>query len=79
MIFLLEYDRERGELVTNTAFSNERRRDAERARIELEVRLNSEGVEREVVLLEADDEASLLRSHARYFKTLAELKALQPR
>ena len=73
MIFLIEYDRASGELVSKTLYAAEHRRSAEQARIELEVRLNAAGVDREVVLLEAEDEASLRTTHERYFKPVAEL------
>ena len=73
MIFLIEYDRVRGALVSKSLFLAERRHDAQKARIELEVSLNAAGVDHEVVLLEADDEASLRKTHERYFKSAGEL------
>jgi hypothetical protein len=39
----------------------------------MELDLNSRGVEREVVLLEAENEAALRRTHRRYFEDLAQL------
>jgi hypothetical protein len=39
----------------------------------MELDLNSQGVEREVVLLEAETEEALRRTHRRYFENLAEL------
>jgi hypothetical protein len=38
----------------------------------MELDLNRRGVEREVVLLQAVDEAALRRTHRRYFAKLAE-------
>ncbi len=73
MIFLIEYDRANGVLVSNTPFPPERRADAQTARLELEVRLNASGVDHEVVLLEAVDEDSLRRTHERYFTAADEL------
>jgi hypothetical protein len=76
MIYLIEYDRRRGHLDTFETFEDEELRTAETARLDLELRLNREGVEHEVVLLQARDEAALRRTHARYFATLRELTAL---
>ena len=73
MIFLIEYDRNRGEIVTFRTFDNSERRSAEDARLELELELNRLGTEREVVLLEASTEKALRRTHRRYFENLAEL------
>jgi hypothetical protein len=39
----------------------------------MELELNRLGIEREVVLLEADTEEALRRTHRRYFEGLAEL------
>jgi hypothetical protein len=73
VIFLIEYDRERGVLVSKTLFPAEQRPEAQKARLDLEVRLNAAGVDHEVVLLEAVDEASLRRTHQRYFSSADEL------
>jgi hypothetical protein len=73
MIFLIEYDRSQGEIITFETFSDSERRVAEDARLELEIRLNLNNVEHEVVLLEADSEEALRRTHRRYFESLTEL------
>ena len=73
MIFLIEYDRPRGEMVTFETFPDSERRVAENARLELEIRLNRDNVDHEVVLLEADSEEALRRTHRRYFENLTEL------
>ncbi|OFW12112.1 MAG: hypothetical protein A3H96_03720 [Acidobacteria bacterium RIFCSPLOWO2_02_FULL_67_36] len=73
MIFLVEYDRPSGCLISCRTFSDSRRVDAEDARIEREVALNRAGVEREIVLLEAASEDALRRTHRRYFEDLNEL------
>lgn len=73
MIFLIEYDRSLGKLVTFKEFTGERRNDAEDERLRLELDLSRRGVAHEVVLLEATSEDVLRRTHRRYFETLAEL------
>jgi hypothetical protein len=73
MIFLIEYDRNSGQIVTFKSFDDSERRKAEDARLEMELSLNRSGVEREVVLLEAATEEALRRTHRRYFEDLAEL------
>lgn len=73
MIFLIEYDRSQGRIVTFRAFDDSARREAEETRLQLELELNRFGTEREVVLLEAASEAALRRTHRRYFEDLAEL------
>ncbi|HEY0099241.1 MAG TPA: hypothetical protein VGB76_09825 [Pyrinomonadaceae bacterium] len=73
MIFLIEYDRARGEIVTFQTFNDLERQNAENARLEMELQLNRLGTEREIVLLEAATEEALRRTHRRYFEDLAEL------
>lgn len=73
MIFLIEYDRTRGEIVTFKTFDESERQTAEDARLEMELELNRLGTEREVVLLEAATEEALRRTHRRYFENLTEL------
>jgi hypothetical protein len=73
MIFLIEYDRSSGEIVTIETFADSDRHDAERERLELEIRLNRNEVNHEVVLLEAESEEALRRTHRRYFENLTEL------
>jgi hypothetical protein len=73
MIFLIEYDRPRGEIVTFKTFDASERRNAEDSRLELELELNRLGTEREIVILEAASEEALRRTHRRYFESLAEL------
>lgn len=73
MIFLIEYDRGRGEIVDLQKFSDSARMDAEEARLKKELELNRLRVEREVVLMEAASEEALRRTHRRYFESLAEL------
>ena len=56
-------------------FADEQRSAAEAARSALEIRLLNGKEDREVVLLEALDEAGLRRTHGRYFKSLEEVLA----
>lgn len=73
MLFLIEYDRNQGEVVSIQEFQNSDRKNAERARLDLELKLNRDGIEREVVILEAASENALRITHRRYFEDLAEL------
>jgi hypothetical protein len=73
MIFLIEYDRSQGRLVSLKPFDDTKRRSAERARLKLELRLNDLGIRHEVVLLEAATKDALKQTHGRYFKTLDEI------
>ena len=75
MLFLIEYDRQRGRLVTFRHFDDAQRQVAEDTRLELELALNRSGIEHEVVLLEASTEAALRQSHRRYFEDLAGIAA----
>jgi hypothetical protein len=73
MIFLIEYDRTRGEIVTFRTFDDSERQIAEDSRLDLELELNRLGTEHEVVILEAATEEALRRTHRRYFENLSEL------
>ena len=73
MFFLIEYDRERGKIVTFHSFDDSEREEAEHSRLEKELELNRRGVEHEVVILEAPTEAAVRRTHRRYFESLREL------
>ncbi len=73
MIFLIEYDRPQGRIVTFKAFDDSDRQRAQDERLELELALHRSGTEREVVILEAATEESLRRTHRRYFENFAEI------
>ena len=73
MWFLIEYDRNKGEIVTFKTFEDNKSVVAANARLELELGLNRTGIKHEVVLLEAENEAALRRTHRRYFESLTEL------
>ena len=68
MIFLIEYNRPEGRIVTFQRFQDSERLKAENARLDLELDLNRRGVDHEVVLLEAASEDGLRRTHRRYFE-----------
>jgi hypothetical protein len=71
MIFLMEYDRNAGKLVTFHQFDDPAK--AHDAQFALELDLHRKGVEHEVVLLEAENEAAIRRTHRRYFEDLSTL------
>ncbi len=73
MIFLIEYDRSSGSIVTLVRFDDTKREQIEHIRLELELGLNRLGIDHEVVLLEAESEEALRRTHRRYFEDLDEL------
>ena len=77
MIFLIEYDRPRGELSSIKFFEDADREVAENERLQLELALHREGVQREIVLLQAASEEALRETHRRYFEGIATL-AHQP-
>jgi hypothetical protein len=73
MLFLIEYDRKQGAIVTLQTFDDTDKLKAESTRLELELKLNRNGIEHEVVILEAQNDEALRRTHRRYFESLAEL------
>ena len=73
MLFLIEYDRGKGEIITFRSFADSERQAAENSRLDLELELNRREQEREVVLLQASSEDALRRTHRRYFENLSEL------
>jgi hypothetical protein len=73
MLFLVEYDRSLGSVAEITAFDDSERELAENARLTLELKLHQQGIEKEIVLLEAASEDALRRTHRRYFENLEEL------
>lgn len=70
MIFLIEYNRREGKIVTFRNFDASLRQDAEKIRFEIELDLNRRGIKHDVVLLEAQSGEELLRTHRRYFENL---------
>ena len=73
MFFLIQYDRRSGQLVTFERFMKFERSEAEEARLAMELQLLAEGVEHEVVMLEAASEEALRKTHRRYFESLETL------
>ncbi|MFA5206042.1 MAG: hypothetical protein WC708_16720, partial [Lentisphaeria bacterium] len=73
MIFLIEYNRSEGHIVTFRDFDDAQRRDAENSRLGIELELNRKGMNHEVVLLEAASREALLRTHQRYFADLTQI------
>ncbi len=69
MIFLIEYNRGKGKVLTFEKFRTSERITAEKKRLELELNLNKKNVRHEVVLLEAATEKALKRTHRRYFES----------
>ena len=76
MLFLIEYDREQGEIVSLRKFNKSRKKEAEQARLELELDLSRFGVKHEVVILDAVNEAHVRQTHRRYFESLDELASV---
>ncbi len=75
MIFLLEYDRRSGELVQMDRFDDACKAQAGEKRLRLELDLLRQGIDHEVVLLEAASEDALRKTHRRYVETLGELRS----
>ncbi len=73
MIFLIEYNRSEGNIVTFQAFDDSHRRDAEDSRLGIELDLNRKGIVHEVVLLDAASEEALRLTHRRYFEDLRQI------
>jgi hypothetical protein len=73
MIFLIEYNRSEGSIVTFRDFDDSQRREAEDSRLGIELDLNRKGLDHEVVLLEAASKDALHRTHQRYFADLEQL------
>ncbi len=76
MLFLIEYNRDEGRLVSIRSFEDSEKASAQDSRLELELDLNAKGLVREVVLLEAASEAAIRLTHGRYFYDLAQLATL---
>lgn len=73
MIFLIEYNRSEGRIISFRVFDDSERGNAEDSRLEIELNLNRAGLDHEVVLLEAASEDALRRTHRRYFEDLKQL------
>ena len=73
MIFLIEYDRAQGHKVKMLHFADSQRKEAEDVRLGIELVLNRNSINHEVVLLDAEDENALRRTHRRYFEDLPQI------
>jgi hypothetical protein len=76
VLFIIQYNRKSGRIVSKTTYEDTDREKAYDARLKLELELNGDGVDDEVVLLEAANEEILRRTHRRYFETLRELTSV---
>ncbi len=73
MIFLIEYNRREGRIVTFRDFDDSQRREASDAQLAIELDLFRKGIEHEVVLLQAESEAAIRLTHRRYFEDLQQI------
>jgi hypothetical protein len=73
VIYLLEYDRAAGRLVRFDPYEAHERAQASSDRLALEIELFRNGVNHEVVLLEAASEEALKKTHNRYFTNVSDL------
>lgn len=72
MIFLIEYERLTGTIQLQR-FDDSQADKARQARLNLELARAAENLPREIVILEADSEEQLRRTHSRYFESLNQL------
>ncbi len=76
MTFVIEYDRATGTIELLRSFDD--RRQADDLRLKLGIRASADGLDREIVALDAESEAALRVTHRRYFenrKVLAETES----
>ena len=73
MIFLIDYDRRKGSLVSIDRFNEGKRTEAADQRLRRELELRHQGLDREVILLDAPNEEALRRTHQRYFASAREI------
>jgi hypothetical protein len=73
MIFLIEYNRKEGKILNLQSYVDSDLHVAENDRLELELSLLRSGFHYEVVLLEANSESDLRRTHRRYFENSEEI------
>ena len=70
MIYLIEYNRQKGKLLRLEEFQPTDRQQAEEKRLLVELELLCNGSALEVVLLEASSKEELRKTHRRYFECL---------
>ena len=73
MIYLIQYDRSQGQLLSLEAFSAAGKQLAAEARLRMETLNLALNQAYEVVLIEAKNEDELRKTHRRYFETLDQL------
>ena len=73
MIFLIEYDRRRRHIVKFERYDDADRAAADKRRLDLELNGERYDTNRELVLLQAIDEAALRQTHRRYFQNAREI------
>jgi hypothetical protein len=76
MLFLIQYDRRAGKIVSLKSFTDDERLLARKTRLDLEIELQRRSQNHEVVLLEAASEEALRKTHGRYFEDVEHLLAL---
>ena len=76
MFYLIEYNRRAGRLVTFKTFAESERLKADELRFAIELDLHRKKIDHEVVLLQAESEAALRRTHGRYFYDLRQMLEL---
>ena len=72
MIFLIYYDRRDGVIRSLSSFNDADRQEAEAARLAIELE-PEQSTDTEVVLLEAESEGDLRKTHRRYFVSASDL------
>ncbi len=77
MIFLMRYSRHEGRIVELTRFEDRERENAANSRLEIELELLRKGIKDEVVVLEAESEEALRRTHRRYFETARQIGSVE--
>jgi hypothetical protein len=75
MLFLIQYDRRAGRIVSLERFTDEQKFMAGKARLTLEIALQRHKLNHEVVVLEAASEEALRKTHGRYFDDVEHLLA----
>jgi hypothetical protein len=73
MLFLIHYDRSQGKIVSLREFPDGDRNRASDERLVLELELGPTLTTQEVVIMEADSEEALRRTHRRFFEDVAAL------
>jgi hypothetical protein len=73
MLFLIQYDRRAGRIISLKSFADDQRVIARKARLDLEIELQHRGQNHEVVWLEAASEEALRKTHGRYFEDVEHL------